>query len=103
MPVHQRGAKMRTLQVADQLTGGASIPVAMGGSWWVPDASTGGQAMAATVSTIRVKGPPRLQAQQSGSADTHRILDIKQASASMCEAVIPHQNMGAVSVTVAGW
>ncbi|CAL8467418.1 g6956 [Coccomyxa elongata] len=39
---------MRTLQVADQLTGGASIPVATGGSWWVPDASTGGQAMAAT-------------------------------------------------------
>ncbi|BDA42945.1 probable protein EXORDIUM-like 3 at C-terminar half [Coccomyxa sp. Obi] len=48
MPVHQRGAKMRTLQMADQETGGTDIPVASGGSWWVPD-TIEAQAMAATV------------------------------------------------------
>ena len=55
MPVHQRGAKMRTLKAAGQLTAEASIPVTTGGSWWLPDASTGSQAMAAPISTAPVR------------------------------------------------
>ncbi|BDA42946.1 hypothetical protein COCOBI_03-8390 [Coccomyxa sp. Obi] len=59
MPVHERGAKMRTLQVADQEAGGTDIPVASGGSWWVPDTPTDNQAMAAPVSARSPRGARR--------------------------------------------